>query len=376
VAWWKDQVKANILDFGVAATWNDNNEFEIWSPKALAKGLAAPARETRAVQPILMMRASRAAQIEHAPGKRPYVVTRSGCVGMHRYAQTWSGDNATSWETLRYNIKMGLGLALSGISNSGHDVGGFFGPPPDPELLTRWAEFGVFMPRFSIHSWNDDGSVNSPWMHEAVADKVAALMRLRVRMQPYLHYLSWRYASNFEPIWRPTFYDFPSDPAAWDENDEFMLGPSLLVAPVVTPGAVKRALTAPAGADWIDPWTGTRITGGRVAVLDAPLGRPTILARVGSLIPVNRAPARFGDETLERGFMFFPPDAGEVSIELFDDDGESAVDLAGATPAIRIVARCDDGTIEVSVTGLAGLKPEAFILPPSEKRALVVNSSA
>ena len=57
---------------------------------------------------------------------------------MHRYAQTWSGDNSTSWETLKYNLKMGLGLALSGISNTGHDIGGFSGPAPDPELLVRW----------------------------------------------------------------------------------------------------------------------------------------------------------------------------------------------------------------------------------------------
>jgi alpha-glucosidase len=212
-------------------------------------------------------------------------------------------------------------------------------------------------------------------MHQTVADKVVALMRLRVRMQPYLHYLSWRYACKFEPIWRPTFYDFPSDPVTWEENDEFMLGPSLLVAPVVTPGAVKRAVRAPAGADWIDPWAGARITGGRMAVLDAPLGRPTILAKVGSLIPVNRAPARFGDDTLERGFLLFPPDEGEVSIELFDDDGESSVDLARAMPTIRIVARCDDKAIEVSVAGLAGLKPKAFILPPGEKRPLTVRGS-
>lgn len=372
VAWWKARVKASLLDHGVAATWNDNNEFEIWSPKAIARGLKAPADQSRALQPLLMMRASRGAQIEHAPDKRPFVVSRSGCVGMHRYAQTWSGDNATSWETLRYNIKMGLGLALSGVSNSGHDVGGFSGPPPDPELLTRWVEAGVFMPRFSIHSWNDDGSVNTPWMHESVADMVAALMRLRVRFQPYLHYLSWRYARDFEPIWRPTFYDFPSDPVAWQENDEFMLGPSLLVAPVVAPGASRRAVHAPAGADWIDPWTGRRFAGGRLAMLEAPLGRPPMLAKVGSLIPVNRAPARFGDERVELGFLLFPPDSGELSITLFHDDGESAVDVGRAEPAVRIVARCSGDAIEVDASGLPGLTDAAFILPPGEARRLVV----
>ena len=82
-----------------------------------------------------MIRASSDAQREFAPDKRPFLVTRSGAVGMHRYVQTWSGDNYTSWETFRYNIKMGIGLALSGVSNVGHDIGGFSGPAPDHRTL-------------------------------------------------------------------------------------------------------------------------------------------------------------------------------------------------------------------------------------------------
>jgi alpha-glucosidase len=368
VRWWMDQVRATLLDLGVAATWNDNNEFEIWSPAAMAKGLAAPARETRALQPLLMMRASRAAQIEHAPGKRPFVVTRSGCVGMHRYAQTWSGDNVTSWETLRYNLKMGLGLALSGVSNSGHDVGGFSGPPPDPELLVRWVEMGVFMPRFSIHSWNDDGSVNAPWMHPSVAGMVAALVRLRTRFQPYLHYLSWRYAQHFEPIWRPTFHDFPLDGASWEENDEFMLGPSLLIAPVVTPGVVTRSVRPPAGALWIDPWTGTRHHGGRAVELAAPQGRPTFLARAGSIVPVNLAPPGFGEESLRPGFMIFPLDEGEMAIDLNADDGESAIDVAAAQPSSRLEVECGPDQIVLTLSGPIDTSQEGFLLPPGERR--------
>jgi alpha-glucosidase len=371
-AWWQAEIKTALLDIGVAATWNDNNEYEILSRRAVAH--AGPAAVMRALQPLLMMRASRQAQIAQAPEKRPFVVSRSGCAGMQRYAQTWSGDNTTSWETLRYNLKMGLGLALCGVSNSGHDVGGFAGPPPDPELLARWVEVGVFMPRFSIHSWNDDGSASTPWMHESVADKIAAMIRLRVRFQPYFAYLSWRYAKDFEPIWRPTFHDFPADPAAWDENDEFMLGPSLLIAPVVTPGMTKRAVRTPAGADWIDPWTGAHVAGGRTVMLDAPLGRPVFLARVGSLVPVNLAPAHFGDARVEPGFLLFPSDEGEVLIELYADDGESAVDVAAATPSIHITAVCAPEEIRVHVSGLPSVSEKMFLMPPGEKRRVTVVS--
>ena len=139
---------------------------------------------------------------------------------------------------------------------------------------------------------------------------------------------------------------------------------------VVAPGAAKRAVRPPAGADWIDPWTGAKIAGGRMAVLDAPLGRPVILARRGSLIPVNRAPAKFGEATLDLGFLLFPSDEGEVSIELFADDGESAVDTAQAPVSTRITVASDATQIEVTVWGILDFTEAAFILPPGETRRL------
>ena len=187
IHWWKAQVTSALLDNGVVSTWNDNNEFEIWtdrpSPNGFGELRSKPGR-AKPLQALLMMQASREAQIAHAPAKRPFLVSRSGAAGMQRYVQTWSGDNFTSWETLKYNIKMGLGLALSGVSNTGHDIGGFSGPAPDAELLVRWVQFGVFMPRFSIHSWNDDGTVNEPWMHPEATPFVRDLIKLRLTPGP------------------------------------------------------------------------------------------------------------------------------------------------------------------------------------------------
>ncbi len=84
-----------------------------------------PIKLLRPLQPLLMMRASYEAQLEYAPNKRPYLISRSGSPGMNRYVQTWSGDNRTSWNTLSYNIKMGLRLSLSALDNLGHDVSAY-----------------------------------------------------------------------------------------------------------------------------------------------------------------------------------------------------------------------------------------------------------
>jgi len=325
-AWWKGQVKSALLDIGMAATWNDNNECELKDPTARMSffGKPHPAVEAKPVQSLLMLKASREAQLEHNGIKRPYVVTRAGMAGLQRYAQTWSGDNATSWETLKYNIRMGLGLALSGVSNAGHDVGGFAGNAPDAELLLRWVECGIFMPRFSIHSWNDDGTVNEPWMHPEITSHVRDLIKFRAYLEPYLYDLMWRYHDAYEPVWRPTFYDFPRDPTCFEDCDEMMLGPSLLVAPVVEPGVLKRSVYLPAGADWYHYWTGTFISGGQSVTVPAEWGRPPLFVRAGSVLPVNIAPQHFAQPADARAFEVYPlPDDGGFAGEVFEDDGVS-----------------------------------------------------
>src|SRR5262249_4667017 len=187
-AWWKEKVTGALLDVGMAGTWNDNNEFEIVSPRA--HPAIGPAIESKPRHTPQLLRAPRAAQIPHRPDQRPMLVSRAGFAGMQRYVQTWSGDNTTSWETLKYNVRMGLGLALSGVSSSGHDVGGFDGPRPDAELFVRWVGFGIFLPRFSIHSWNTDRTVNEPWMDPEVTPHVRDLIKVRYPPLPYLYDLA------------------------------------------------------------------------------------------------------------------------------------------------------------------------------------------
>ncbi len=118
VSWWKERVTTQLLRLGIAATWNDNNEYEIRNPRALAYGFGKPfqALQMKPLQTLLMLKASRDAQLEHSPDSIPFLVSRSGCAGMQRYAQTWSGDNYTSWKTLAWNIPMVSGRKYSNAS--------------------------------------------------------------------------------------------------------------------------------------------------------------------------------------------------------------------------------------------------------------------
>ncbi len=306
--WWKQQVKEQILSNGIDATWNDNNEFQIHDDEA--RTAAGPAGDLRPVLTLLMNMASRDAQREfmadgarsgersarveratqtagqgvsqvHASAEQQFQLTRSGALGVHRYAQTWSGDNQTSWKTLQYNIPMGLGLSLSGWSNHGHDVGGFAGPPPDPELLVRWVEAGVLMPRFSIHSWNDDGSATEPWSYPEVLPLVRRLLEFRTVLTPYLKILMREAATSGVPVTRPLVYQFPQWRPGWRESFSYMLGNAFLVAPVYQPGATSREVLLPPG-EWRTLRGDAELTGETTVRITAPLGTPLALARLDS----------------------------------------------------------------------------------------------
>jgi len=372
-AWWRERVTEALLEMGIAATWNDNNEFELWNARAkLSSGNRA--LDCRPLHTLLMIQASKHAQAAFAPDKRPFLISRAGAVGMQRYVQTWSGDNYTSWDTLKYNIRMGTGLALSGISNTGHDIGGFSGPRPDAELLLRWVQFGIFLPRFSIHSWNDDRTINEPWMYPEITATIASLIKLRAKLTPYLYHLLWKSHSVYQPMIRPTFLDFPADPACLAENDEMMLGPDLLVAAVVEPGRTERSLHLPAGAGWYDVWRGTHHPGGQDVTVPAPLDdRPPLFAREGSAIPLNLAEQHFNQPADERGFWIFPPlGTGRFLADCFEDDGESEDYRRGLTSSWRLSVVTEADRIEIAVAKAGPWERLAILLPAGEQRAVSV----
>ncbi len=283
--WWKAQIKRALLDYGIDAIWNDNNEFQSPDDTAICDGFGSPVNlgQMRPVQTLLMALASHEALKEACPDQTPFVLSRSGMPGIQRFAQTWSGDNFTSWHSLKWNIPMGLGLALSGQPNTGHDVGGFFGEKPDPELFVRWVQNGIFHQRFCIHSWHTDGSVNEPWMYPEVLPEVRAAIHLRYRLIP--HFSRWGITTA------PLVSLFPDDERVRTESFDFMVG-DLLVASVFEPGARTRTVYLPKAKDrgrWCDFYTGQWYDGGQEVTVDAPLDRIPLFVRADSQISIDRA---------------------------------------------------------------------------------------
>ena len=260
---------------------------------------------------------------EYFPNKRPFVVCRSGHAGIQRYAQTWSGDNLTCFEALKYNVGTMLGMSLSGVANQGSDIGGFYGVAPSEELFVRWVQNGIFQPRFSIHSVNTDNSVTEPWMYSSSKHLIRDAIKLRYRLIPYFYSLMRRAHETGLPYFSPMLLEFQLDPKVYDEQFNFMLGSGLLVANVLEKGQTVRKVYLPKGEIFYDFNTYERYTGGQTLYVKVDLASIPMFIRSGHIIPMagNELNNLQKDE-LESLELICTPDRNG-SFTLYEDDGKS-----------------------------------------------------
>ncbi|MDN3019101.1 glycoside hydrolase family 31 protein [Paenibacillus sp. BSR1-1] len=385
IQWWKGNVKEQLLSFGIDSTWNDNNEFEIWNKQACANGFgkSIPVEDIKPIQTLLMLKSSYEAQKEFAPNSRPYLISRSGMPGMQRYVQTWSGDNLTEWKTLRFNIKMGLSMSLSGVYNFGHDVGGFSGLAPEPELFIRWIQNGIFHPRFTIHSWNEDQSVNVPWMYPEQIEIIRSFMKERVKWIPYFYHLLHKASQEYKPILTPTFYYFEHDSKTFEENDDFMVGENLLVCSVVEKGATQRSVYLPENdKGWYDMNSDQWYQGGQTIIVNAPLNVIPLFAQAGSAFPIRDGEITFKNKSEDaRGIRLYPSLREEhISERFYEDDGISLNYTKGESSFLLVDMKTTKESVEIQITMEGNYQlpydSVSIYLPKTEKRNLYVNGEA
>jgi len=317
--WWGD-LYGRLADRGVGGVWHDLNEptsLSLWGDRTLP----AQARhggsdgflhaECHNVYGLLMDRAGWQGLERCRPERRPFVLSRSGWLGVQRWAFLWTGDAETSWDGLRQQLPTTLGLALSGVAFAGSDTGGF-SAAADPELYLRWLELSVLMPFCRTHSAKGVPA-REPWRFPGpFAAAIGRLIRFRYRLLPYLYALARDAADRGSPLVRPLCWEAETP---W-RDDEYLLGDSLLVAPVGAPGERARQVHLPAGqwyrwrigppangsgsqgdgaasaggpgpagdGDAVEP---APVAGGRTLTVDAPLGQPVVFVRAGTVLPLD-----------------------------------------------------------------------------------------
>ncbi len=261
---WKTCIRKQLIENGYCHIWNDNNEYDVPDETVTAHGFGRPIPACR-IRPLfsyLMARASREACIE-AGVSEPFNVSRCAIAGTQRVASTWTGDNFTSFPELRANHKQIMTTALSGFWFFGPDVGGFAGPKPTEELFLRWLQYGIFLPRFTLHSWKPGEPSTMPWLYPERMREVKRLFDLREKLVPYLCAEAERCRKDREPLIRPVFL---ADPAYDPESDCFLVGNSILACPVFDEGAAEVTAVLPDGA-WRLRGEGEPVAGGETVTV-------------------------------------------------------------------------------------------------------------
>ena len=350
--YWKEMLKENVLEYGTSSVWNDNCEYDSLVDKDCRcdfEGKGGTIGQLKSVMSNIMCHITDEAIHETFTNTRPYIVCRSGHCGIQRYAQTWAGDNLTCWDSLKYNIATILGMSLSGVANQGCDIGGFYGPSPEAELMVRWIQNGIFQPRFSIHSTNTDNTVTEPWMYGDCTDYIREAIGLRYQLSPYLYSLMERAHETGLPIMEPMCSAFQEDVKCYEEGVDFMLGDSLLVANVVEKGAVSRKVYLPEGETFYDFYTRSAYEGGRTVELPVDLGSIPLFVRSGAIIPM--AEDRLDNlktQQAEHLRILCAADR-DGRFELYEDDGISMDYEKGGFLKTSITMTAGERTVWISI---------------------------
>ncbi|GMI98099.1 glucosidase 2 alpha, PRIORITY IN SWEET LIFE 5, RADIAL SWELLING 3 [Hibiscus trionum] len=332
-SWWAEKFsyKNYIGSTPSLYIWNDMNEPSVFNgpevtmPRDVLHLGGVEHRELHNAYGYYFHMATADGLVKRGDGKdRPFVLSRAFFAGSQRYGAVWTGDNSADWDHLRVSVPMILSLGLTGMSFSGADVGGFFGNP-DPELLVRWYQLGAYYPFFRGHAHHDTKR-REPWLF---GERNTALMRDAIRIRytllPYFYTLFREANVSGVPVVRPLWMEFPSDEAAFSNDEAFMVGNSLLVQGIYETRAKHASVYLPGKESWYDLRTGTTYKGGKTHKLEVSEESIPAFQRAGTIVPRKDRLRRSSTQMMHDPFTLVIAlnSSQEAEGELYLDDGKS-----------------------------------------------------
>jgi alpha-glucosidase len=374
-SWWGELNAAHVQS-GLAGIWNDMNEPATGGidPRAMRFGRGEYSHERFHNQYALLMATGTVDGLRDAmPDLRTFVLSRAGSPGIQRYAANWMGDNLSRWDHLWLSVPMASGFGISGQPFVGADIGGFFGHS-NGELFLRWMQYGALTPFCRNHSAIGNVDQYAWAWGDAIRDLAREAVRLRYRLLPYLYATFLRASETGAPVQRPLVFDHQDDLTVRDNDDAYLLGPDLLVAPVFDAGVTARQVYLPEGT-WFDWHTGQRYAGRRYVQAETPMERIPTYARGGAVIPMwPQAPASTAGHhpTAVELHLFVPEADGSYESLMQEDDGLTFAALDGGCVRTTFRVRRNGDLVEV----VAEVEGDGYPEFAREELHLVVHGAA
>ncbi|KAL4918671.1 glycosyl hydrolases family 31-domain-containing protein [Aspergillus aurantiobrunneus] len=275
-----------------------------------------------------IIEATYAALSEVFPGHRPFIIARSTFSGSGALAGHWGGDNWSNWPSMAFSIPQALQMSLLGIPMFGPDTCGF-ADNADMELCNRWMQLSAFFPFYRNH--NIIGAISQEaYTWASVIDASKTAMTIRYQLLPYLYTLFYHAHTAGHTVMRALAWEFPNDPSLASADRQFLLGPSILVIPVLEPGATSVNGVLPGLIEGTEKWydwynqTAVRVPSQANTTIDAPLGHIPVFVRGGSVLALQQ-PALTTREARQSPWdvLVALDNDGEATGDLYLDDGVS-----------------------------------------------------
>ncbi len=261
------------------------------------------------------------------PEKRPFIFSRWGGLGNHRYPIGFSGDTYATWSSLEFQPYFTSTAANVGYGWWSHDIGGHNFGDDSAELYLRWVQFGVFSPAMRLHSTKNPYAERRPWAFDKKTLRIIRRdMQRRHHLIPYLYSQSWtHHKEGIAPI-RPMYYDYPDRAEAYVCPQQYIFGDGVIAAPYTRPldpdtNQSRQVIWFPPG-DWFDLFSGDRYAGNRWNTVYGSLEDIPVFCRDGMILPLNGKNDVNGvDNPHHLEWRIFAGHLGEF--HLYEDDGLS-----------------------------------------------------
>ena len=261
--------------------------------------------------------------MERHGDKRPLLYHRWGGLGNHRYQIGFSGDATISWKSLEFQPYFTSTASNVLYGYWSHDIGGHLGESIDPEMYTRWLQYGGFSPVMRTHSSKSGALNKEPWVFsDEYTNVIRQTVRQRYEMAPYIYTMARKGYDDGLALCRPLYYDYPERQEAYDFRSQYMFGDDMLIAPVTRPaenGFASMSIWLPEGY-WYELHTGNLLEGDRVVTRHFALDEYGVYIKAGSVLPFYGEEVRNlngNDEAMT--VTVFP--GGEGEFELYEDAG-------------------------------------------------------
>jgi alpha-glucosidase (family GH31 glycosyl hydrolase) len=261
---------------------------------------------------------------------RPLLYHRWGGLGNHRYQTGFSGDTFITWKTLEYQPYFTNTASNVLYDYWSHDIGGHqvkHGESGlDPELYTRWVQYGALSPVFRTHSSKNPQLNKEPWNFKGdYFEALTNAIKLRYTLAPYIYTMARKTYDTGLALCRPLYDDYPESKEAYDFSREYQFGDNMLVAPIGAPmvnGSSTVKVWLPPGNEWYEWNTGTLLKGGQIASRQFSLLEYPIYIKSGSIIPMYINVKNLKQNPHQMIVGVFPGGNGS-SAKIYEDAGDS-----------------------------------------------------